>query len=708
MALGADDRKTAGRLHFGRQLDVGTAARHVGGDGHLSRTAGFGHDLRFQLVLLGVQDVVFDPAQFEHTAQQLRNLDRRRTDEYRTARFDQPHDFVDHGVVFLALGLVDQIFAVVAQDRFVGRDDHDVELVDAPELRSLRLGRTGHTGQLVIHAEIVLQGDRGEGLRRRFDLHALLGFDGLVQAVRIAAPVEDTPRLFVDDLHLVVHHHVFDVFLEHGVGFQQLVDRVHALRLDRIVVDHLVALLRTLLVREVALLQLGHLGADVGQHEEPVLVEIFRQHLVSLVGQFHRIEFFVDDEEQVVGDLRHTAVVVLHVGVLGLLHQCLDARFREVFDQRLVLGQALVGTVELHAALVVLALRDKPACLGQQARHEVFLQVVEMVDGRAVLLEELVVAFGYRAGDDERRTGVVDQHRVDLVDDGEVVLALHQIGRRRGHVVTQVVEAVFVVRTERDVGHVCLAAGVGVGLRVVDAGYRKPVELVHRAHPLRVSLGQVVVHRDQVHALLGQCVEEYGERRHECLSFTRRHLGDFTFVEHYAAEQLYVVMDHVPFQVVAARHPVVGVDGLIALDTDEILLGGQIPVEIVGRDDHLVVLREAACRILHDGEGFGQYLVEFLLDLLVDAFGRLVDLLRDTLLLLQRGFGQFKLGLQFHDVGLVPGDEIGDLFLQRFAPVTQFVVRKGFYRRVHRFDLLEVRLDLLAVFVGFRAEEKFD
>ena len=131
-------------------------------------------------------------------------------------------------------------------------------------------------------------------------------------------------------------------------------------------------------------------------------------------------------------------------------------------------------------------------------------------------------------------------------------------------------------------------------------------------------------------------------------------------------------------------------------------------LEIVGRDDHLVVLREAACRILHDGEGFGQYLVEFLLDLLVDAFGRLVDLLRDTLLLLQRGFGQFKLGLQFHDVGLVPGDEIGDLFLQRFAPVTQFVVRKGFYRRVHRFDLLEVRLDLLAVFVGFRAEEKFD
>ncbi len=188
--------------------------------------------MRFQLVLLGVEDVMLDAAQFEHTAQQLRNLDRRGTDEYRTARFDQLHDLLDHGVVFLAFGFVDQIFAVVAQDRFVGRDDHDVELVDAPELRSLGFGRTGHTGQLVVHAEIVLQGDRCKGLRRSFDLHMLLGLDGLVQAVRIAASVENTPRLLVDDLHLVVHHDVFDVLLEHGVGFEQLVHRVHTLRFD--------------------------------------------------------------------------------------------------------------------------------------------------------------------------------------------------------------------------------------------------------------------------------------------------------------------------------------------------------------------------------------------------------------------------------------------------------------------------------------------
>ena len=659
-------------------------------------------------MLLGVQDVVFDPAQFEHTAQQLRNLDRRRTDEYRTARFDQPHDFVDHGVVFLALGLVDQIFAVVAQDRFVGRDDHDVELVDAPELRSLRLGRTGHTGQLVIHAEIVLQGDRGEGLRRRFDLHALLGFDGLVQAVRIAAAVENTARLLVDDLHLVVHHDVFDVLLEHGVGFEQLVHRVHTLRFDSVVVDERVALLRLLLDCPFALFDLGHFGADVGHHEESVFIEVFRQRLVSLVGQLHRVELLVDDEEEVVGDFGHTAVVVLHVDVLGLLHLRLDALLREELDERLVLGQTFVGAVQLDAALFRLAVGHQLLGLGHESRHQILLEIVEILDGGAVLLVELVVALGDGTGDDQRRAGVVDEHRVDLVDDGVVMLALHEVFGRRGHVVAQIVEAVFVVRAEGDVGHVGLPPGGGIGLRIVDAGHRQSVEFVHRAHPFGVALGQVVVDRHHVHALACQCVEEYGERRHEGLSFARGHLGDLALVEHHAAEELHVVVHHVPFDVVAAREPVGGVDGLVAVDRDEILRGGQLPVEIVGRDRDRFVLGETTRRILHDGERFGQDFVELLFDLLVDAFGDLVDLLRNLLFLFECGFGAFQLRFQGDDALLVGGDEIGDLLHQRLAPAAEFVVRKCGDGGVDLLDFVDIGFDGLAVFVRLRTEQEFD
>src|SRR3712207_1863762 len=63
-----------------------------------------------------------------------------------------------------------------------------------------------------------------------------------------------------------------------------------------------------------------------------------------------------------------------------------------------------------------------------------------------------------RTADDQRGAGLVDEDRVDLVDDGEVVPALHQVGVVPGHVVAQVVEAELVVRAVGDVAGVLLTA----------------------------------------------------------------------------------------------------------------------------------------------------------------------------------------------------------------------------------------------------------
>ena len=56
-----------------------------------------------------------------------------------------------------------------------------------------------------------------------------------------------------------------------------------------------------------------------------------------------------------------------------------------------------------------------------------------------------------RAGNDQRRARFVDQDRVDLVDDGERMPALHHLLRAHLHVVAQVVEAELVVGR---IGHV--------------------------------------------------------------------------------------------------------------------------------------------------------------------------------------------------------------------------------------------------------------
>ena len=230
-----------------------------------------------------------------------------------------------------------------------------------------------------------------------------------------------------------------------------------------------------------------------------------------------------------------------------------------------------------------------------------------------VLLEHLVVALGHGTGDDERRTGIVNQDGVDLVDNGVVVCALHEVLRVGGHVVAQVVEAELVVRAEGDVGHVGLATGLAVGLVLVDAVDGEAVEHVERPHPLRVALGQVVVDGDDVYAVARQCVQEDGQRGHQRLTLTRGHLGYLALVQDGAAEELHVVVNHVPLRLVAAGHPVVVVDGLVALDVHEVMAGSQFAVEVGGRHLHVGVVGEALGGALHDGEGHGAHLLQGLL-----------------------------------------------------------------------------------------------
>jgi hypothetical protein len=73
-------------------------------------------------------------------------------------------DVVDDRVELASLGLVDEVVLVFADHRrLVGIDD-DVELVDLHELVGLGHRRAGHAGELVVHAEVVLERDRGERL----------------------------------------------------------------------------------------------------------------------------------------------------------------------------------------------------------------------------------------------------------------------------------------------------------------------------------------------------------------------------------------------------------------------------------------------------------------------------------------------------------------------------------------------------------------
>ena len=384
-------------IDIAAELDVGPAARHVGGDGHRADAPRLRNDMRFAFVLACIEDLVLDAFLSEEFAEHFRLFDRHRADQDRLADGVLLGNRLGDGFELVLRVLVELVILVDARNGDVGRDLDHVHLVDVPEFGRFGRRGAGHARQLGIHAEIVLEGDRRQRLVLRLDLHAFFGLDRLVQAVRPAPAFHHAAGELIDDDDLVVLHDVIGITLEHVHRAQRLVD----------VVNHL----RVLDVVEV-------LGLEQAA---------FDQQLFELFGA-------------ILGQLDVALLFVLFVPVLGEgLHHLVDRKV----EVRLVLS---------------------------------------------------------RSRNDQRGTRLVDQDRIDFIDDREIERPLHHLPAFVLHVVAQVIEAELVVGRIGDIRIIRIAP-----LLLADVGHdhpnRQAEELVQAAHPFGVARGEVVVHRDDVHAL---------------------------------------------------------------------------------------------------------------------------------------------------------------------------------------------------------------
>ncbi len=133
---------------------------------------------------------------------------------------------VSHRVVLFLFRAENNVGVLDAQHRLVGRNDDDFELVDLLEFGGLGLGRTGHAAEFFVEPEVVLEGDRRQGLIFLANLHAFLGFDGLMQSVGPAATRHQAAGKGVDDDHLAILHDIINVALVDGVGLDARFDIV--------------------------------------------------------------------------------------------------------------------------------------------------------------------------------------------------------------------------------------------------------------------------------------------------------------------------------------------------------------------------------------------------------------------------------------------------------------------------------------------------
>ena len=313
VAFRTDDGKSSCLPHVFRELDVRTASCHIRGDGdgteeafllmnfsggvvgfvesflpglcrgliaegatvagyvYLSGAAlsGMGDDVSFLLVELGVEHlVVADLAHFQQSAEEFADVHAGGTYKTGTSARTHQFDFIDDGVVLFALCAVYAVIHVVTGDGLVRRNLHHVEFVDVPEFAGFGDGGTRHAGQFVVHSEIVLQGDGGEGLCGSLHLDVFLRFHCLVQAVAPAASFHDASGLLIHNLHLSVHDDVVFVLVEHGVCLQKLLECVHTVADGGIFCHQFVLLGHTFLFRHIGGVEGGQLCGDIGEHKE--------------------------------------------------------------------------------------------------------------------------------------------------------------------------------------------------------------------------------------------------------------------------------------------------------------------------------------------------------------------------------------------------------------------------------------------------------
>ena len=220
-------------------------------------------------------------------------------------------------------------------------------------------------------------------------------------------------------------------------------------------------------------------------------------------------------------------------------------------------GQRLRGSGQLLLALrrepdVALAAFDREVLTLLQRPHHCERRLVHL------LLRRLVGP----SGDDERRTRLVDQHAVGLVDDGEEEAAEDQPARpalgpgdaldreldavhlrAERDPVAQVVEGELLVRAIGDVAAVRRAPGRRL-LAIHHHAHRQPEHLVDGCHPFGVARREVVVHGNDVDRQPGHGRGAGGQRRGEGLPLPRLHLRDHSVQDDPAAADLRIEVAH--------------------------------------------------------------------------------------------------------------------------------------------------------------------
>ena len=351
-------------------------------------------------MVLGVQDIEIAGVLLQHFGQRLALFHADGTHQNRLAVLVAFQHLLDDSLVLAVDGLVDRVRVILADVGAVGGHGDDVQAVDLGELGGFRLGGTGHTGQLLVHAEIVLEGDGRQRLALGGDLHALLGLNGLMQALVVAAADHQAAGELVHNDDLAVLHNIVDILLHHAVSLDGLIDVVgqgHILSSGQVLdLEVFLGLLDALGSQGAGLVLFVHdiiaVGLLIGLHlifqldhhtlvqgaDEAVHLGVQAGGILALAGDDQRGAGLIDQDGVHLIDDGKGVAALHHVVLIG--HHVVA----QVVEAVLIVGAVGdIGVVGTAAGIAIDALHDQADIQAQPA--------VELAHPLAVALGQVIV-----------------------------------------------------------------------------------------------------------------------------------------------------------------------------------------------------------------------------------------------------------------------------------------------------------------------------
>ncbi|MNC10300.1 hypothetical protein D3C75_579390 [compost metagenome] len=277
-------------------------------------------------MVLGVQHLVGNALLLQHGRQLLGVLNGDGTDQHRLFVLMPFDDFLHYRTELACFGLVHHVRQILPDHRPVGGHHYNLQAIDLLELFFLGLCRTGHTGQLAVHPEVVLEGDGGQRHAFILDFDAFLGLNRLMQAVAVTAAHHEASGEFIYDDNLfrfvfLIHlHDIIHIALHNGVGLQPL---------GYMVVNSDIGMVEEVLNVEIAL-RLGHpcfRQGDGFQLHIHVVILLFPQGHDETVGchiQIRRLGGLSGNNKRRPRFIHQNGVHFVHNGIIkGPLHHLL-------------------------------------------------------------------------------------------------------------------------------------------------------------------------------------------------------------------------------------------------------------------------------------------------------------------------------------------------------------------------------------------------